>query len=869
MHSSAIIRGVTLVAMRRSLLSFALLLLPTISFATAPSGIPRELARERAANVSDLRYKLHFTLVPGADLTAGHAEISFQLRNAGKPLLIDYREGTAAKLMVNDKPTDVVSDHGHIVLPADRLHAGANIVSMDFSSPVAPAGKAITRYRDREDGSEYIYTLFVPMDADMAFPCFDQPDLKGRFQLTLTAPTPWTVVSNTEQVAGDRDAVTEHVFAETQPISTYLFAFAAGPFRKVHEAPGLPGVWARQSQLKRAEEEAPELQQVTAGGMKFLAGYFAQPFPFPKYDLVLIPGFAYGGMEHAGATFLREESVLFRTAPTHSDIIGRDLLTLHELTHQWFGDFTTMRWFDDLWLKEGFAQYMAYRALADLKPDEHVWQRFYLSIKPAAYGIDATLGTTPIFQNIDNLENAKSAYGAIVYSKAPGLLRQLAYILGDEHFRDGLRAYLREHQYGNAEWSDLVRAFERASGRDLKTWADAWIRRRGMPQVDVSWSCSAGRISHFALSQHDVLNEGGVWPVATQILLSYADGTNTTVRAELNSASAQVSAAEGKRCPEFVFANYEDYAYGRFLLDPASRKAVLAKLGSISDLFERTTLWGSLWDSVREAQLAPADYLSLSANLLPNETDEALAQSLSGHTVTALHRYVSGQRRSEFVPRFEEVGSQKMQAAPEQGLRIVWFRTFRNVAESDAGRAKLKDVLAGKLSIPGVQLRPLDRWTIVTSLIALGDKQAEEVFSAERERDHSGDAAKYAYVAEAAHPDATTKRKYFDDYLHNSSRPEDWVEQSLGAFNHWNESQLTAPYLKPALEALPQVKRERKIFFLLAWLNAFIDGQQSPESDAQVHAWLKTSNADPDLRLKVLEVVDELDRTVKIRQAYP
>ncbi|MBV9073682.1 MAG: ERAP1-like C-terminal domain-containing protein, partial [Acidobacteria bacterium] len=732
-------------------------------------------------------------------------------------------------------------------------------------------------YKDHDDLSEYIYTLFVPMDASMAFPCFDQPDLKGKFHLTVEASKDWTVISNTALDVPTSNRMNRQlsesptrysVFAETEPIPTYLFAFAAGPFHKVHETPGLPGVYVRQSQYEKAVDEVPELQQVTADGMKFLAGYFAQPFPFPKYDLVLIPGFAYGGMEHAGATFLREESVLFRSAPTHSDRIGRDLLTLHELTHQWFGDFTTMRWFDDLWLKEGFAQYMAYRALDQLKPAEHVWQRFYLSIKPAAYAIDSTLGTTPIYQNIDNLENAKSAYGAIVYSKAPGLLRQLAFILGDQHFRDGLRIYLHEHQYGNAEWSDLVKAFERASGKSLTDWAAAWIRRRGMPQVDVSWGCDQEKINKFTLSQHDVLNEGGVWPMSLQVLLSYKDQPPARLRAELTGATAEVTAARGKPCPEFVFANDEDYAYGRFLLDAQSQKFAMRDIDTVEDLFTRTLLWGSLWDAVREAQLSPREYLDVAQDMLEDEKEENLVQSITGHSVTALHRYVNERDREKLVPRFEALGTDQMSHARDLGLRIVWFRAFRALAESESGRALLKQLLAGSQQVPGMQLRPLDRWTIVDALIAHGDPDAEKVFAAERERDHSGDGLKYAYVAEAATPNPETKKRYFDDYLHNAARPEDWVEQSLGAFNYWNESELTEPYLKPALDALPQVKRERKIFFVLAWLGAFIGGQQSAASDALVHSWLNSASLDPDLRLKVLEVVDELDRTVKIREKY-
>ena len=839
--------------------------------AAPPDGIPRDLARQRAAQISDVRYQLRFTLTPRAPSASGHEELRFH-SNSTNSVLLDFREGTASNLTVNGVTVPARIENGHIELPAKVIRAGENVVAMDFTAPVAPSGKAITRFEDKDDSTEYLYTLFVPMDAEMAFPCFDQPDLKGRFHLELTAPENWTVISNTavefQSPGGSGQRTT--IFSETRPISTYLFAFAAGPFRKAHETPGLPGLYVRQSKFQKAQEEAPEVQQVTAQGIEYLSSFFAQPFPFPKYDMVMIPGFAYGGMEHAGATFLREESVLFRVAPTHSDHLNRDILLLHELTHQWFGDFTTMRWFDDLWLKEGFAQYMAYQALASLKPDENIWKRFYQSIKPAAYGIDSTKGTTPIYQDIANLKDAKSAYGAIVYSKAPGVIKQLAFVLGEEHFRDGLRLYLKEHSYANAEWSDLVHAFERVSGRSLQDWAAVWIRRRGMPQVDVAWSCDAqDRIDRFSLAQRDVLGEGGVWPIAMQAGLHYNGRAPTLLRAELNTEKAELRAAIGKPCPQYVFLNDQDYAYGRFPLDERSRKAVMAKLGDVSDVFQRTLLWGSLWDSIREAELAPRDFVELALHLLPAETDESLAQSLIGHVTTALHRYVNPNVRAEMVPRAEALASNQMLHSPSQDLRIIWFRALRAIAESPQGRSQLKDLLSGKLTVPAVELRPLDRWSIVTALIALHDRDAEALFAAEQKRDNSGDGQKYSYMAQAARPDPASKRHYFDDYVHESSHPEDWIEQSLGPFNYWNQSQLTLPYLKPALEALPQIKRERKIFFALGWLNAFIGGQQSAAAQAQVHEFLKSATLDKDLQLKILEVSDELDRTVKIRQRYP
>ena len=585
--------------------------------------------------------------------------------------------------------------------------------------------------------------------------------------------------------------------------------------------------------------------------------------------MVLIPGLAYGGMEHAGATFLREQSVLFRTAPTHMDRLNRDILVLHELTHQWFGDLVTMRWFDDLWLKEGFAQYMAYQALAALKPDEHIWKRFYESIKPAAYEIDSTPGTTPIYQDIPNLKDAKSAYGAIVYSKAPAVLKQLAFVLGPENFRNGLRLYLKDHAYSNAAWSDLVRAFETVSGRKLGRWAEMWIRRRGMPQADISWSCDGGRLARLSLSQHDVLGTDAIWPIVTEILLEEPDGRPIRLRVEMDQRSMDVREAAGKPCPAFVFANDQDFAYGRFLLDPASRAAVMHRLGAVHDVFLRALLWGSLWDAVRQAQLAPRAYLALARQLLPAENDQSLTQSILAHTATALHRYVSASARADLAPAFESMAADRMVHDPDLDLRITWFRGLRALAQTPQGLAKLKAILDGGLTVPGVKLRPLDRWRLVTALIALGDPQAQAVFNAERRRDPGGDGPEYAYAAGAAQPDAATKRRYFDEYLHDSSRPEDWIVQSLGAFNYWNQSALTEPYLTPALEALPEIKRNRKIFFLMTWLNAFIGGQQSPAAQAAVHSYLRTAAVDRDLRLKILQAVDELDRTVKIRAKYP
>jgi len=846
--------------------------------APVEAGVSHALAQERAARISNLHYKLAFTLKQHDNSVAGTETLTFDSKTVGD-LAIDYRDGTLASAVLNGQAISTALDNGHLHLPAI---AGQNTLTLAFISNAAAAGKALTRYQDKDDGSEYLYTLFVPMDASMAFPCFDQPDLKAQFMLEIEHPSSWKVIANT---APSANTATHTSFSETRPISTYLFAFAAGPWAAVpSQNPAEPTLFVRKSQVTQAKQEAPQVQQMAAHGIAYFEDFFAQPFPFPKYDLVLIPGFPFGGMEHAGATFLNEDSVLFRSTPTESDYFRRNILVLHETCHQWFGDLVTMRWFNDLWLKEGFAQYMAYKALAQLEPAENPWKHFYEEIKPLAYGIDETQGTTPIFQNISNLKDAKSAYGAIVYQKAPAVLKQLDYFLGNDAFRNGLRIYLKDHAYANAEWADLVHAFGQSSGqlglhKDVQSWAESWITHRGMPEVTVNFTCDSGKISQFTINQRDILSEGHLWPMANEILLMPSVGSKPhaevqTLKVEWDAANYSVAEAIGKPCPTLVFANEGDYGYGRFLLDKPSAATASYLLNPrssepITDPLRRSMLWGALWENVHVAQSAPRGYLDLALKALPDEADEALARIQGGRMARVLHAYLSDTARKATASQVEAVVAERMLLAPTLGLRIVNFRTLTSIAETPAALQQVKDLLTGKLAVPGLTMKPLDRWNLIGHLVAMSDPEAQTIFAAEQARDHSGEGQKYAYAAAAATPSSEVKARYFDEYLHSQTIQEDWITQSLRPFNSWNQSVLTAPYLQRALDELPDIKLHRKIFFLGAWLGAFLDGQTSTEAQSTVKNWLASHSIDPDLLLKVLEVSDGLDRTALIRQRYP
>jgi aminopeptidase N len=876
------------------LLTFLLLSLSTVLHAQTKDpepGVPRELARWRAEHYSDVHYKLNLELAPGAQMLKGSMEIRATLKEGADSIILDWRinplkEGQSRprvwEVTLNGKEAQGWKEaNEHLIIPGAQR--GENIVSLKFESPIATSGSAVTRYLDREDNSEYIYTLFVPSDASTAFPCFDQPDLKARFKLDVLAPDNWKVITNTQvSASGSIADVNEtatipkgkagFTFQETEPISTYVFAFAAGPFVEIEDkTSSIPmRLFVRNSKAEKARKEAAEVFRLNRECLKFLARYFDYKFPFPKYDLIIVPEFAYRGMEHAGATFLREESILFPTEPTANDFLSRANVIFHEAAHQWFGDLVTMRWFDDLWLKEGFAEFMSFKALESIMPEFNAWKAFYERTKPAAYLTDATKGTTPIFQEIANLSAAKSAYGNIVYRKAPSVLRQAEFYLGPENFQKAVRSFLKKHAYANATWADLVSEFEKASGQKLDAWADAWVKRRGMPEVRAEWTVdSTNRINYFVLKQKDAICEGSTWPMRIKLLLAYKTAPPAIITVTLTGTDiTSVPQVMRYHHPEYVFANYEDYGYGRFLLDQESRDYVLTHLGAEKEDFQRALLWGSLWDSVREAELAPSEYIELAIKNLGAERDEVTVQSILNRVSLAFNAYLSEAQAGEVAPRLERLLYEGMMKSEKQGLRITFFRAFQAMAMTNEARGELKKILKGELTVPGLQLRTRDRFDIITQLLARGDGDALALLEAQSKADTTDDAKRYAYAAGAAIGTAENKKKYFDAYLNDTKLAESWIEASVGPFNSIHQSALTQSYLDEALRALPQLKRTRKIFFINQWLAAFIGGQCDPRALATAQNFLKREERtlDRDLRLKVLEALDGLERCVNIKK---
>ncbi len=837
-------------------------------------GVSRELAQWRAKYYRDVRYALAISVTAGATRLAGTATVEVTLPSTVPDLVLDWRPSPdasrVAQLRVNGKPAKAKLEREHLIVAARLLRAGRNRLTFSFESPIALSGSAATRYVDREDGSEYVYTLFVPSDASSAFPCFDQPDLKARFTLQLVLPRAWTAVGNAP-IAATRDlpnSLRRFRFAATRPISTYLFAFAAGPFAELTEKSGPTRLFVRKSQLARARTEAPEVLRLNRESVRWFERYFDSRFPFPKYDLVLVPEFAYGGMEHAGATFLREDAVLFPSTPNETDILSRAQLLFHETSHQWFGDSVTMRWFDDLWLKEGFANFMAAKAAEALLPAHSVWNAFH-ALKTAAYRTDVTQGTTPIYRPLSNLSGAKSVYGNIVYGKAPAVLRQAEFYVGAPVFRRAVRQFLKGHAYAAADWSDLVAALERASGRKLTRWAEAWVKRRGMPEVRLAWDTDRdGRPKNTLLEQHNVLNEGGTWPMKLRVFALSESGLPRSADALLLRGSTSVRAIDGMPEIDFAFANFGDYGYGRFLLDPMSREAVLARPEIVQGDLLRALVFGSLWESVRDAELAPLDYLDLVVRVAPLERDSVTLAGLLQRAQVAFLHYASDSQRDALAERFEQLLVEGMLHADTPGRRITFLRTFTASAWSESGRSRLKSLLANALEIPGVKLSSRDRFRVIARLLALDDPEAKELLSVQIAADSGDDGRRYAFATAAAERSAEAKRAYFERFFNEQGLPESWIDAALSPFNAVEHAELTQPYLDLALAALPEFKRTRKIFFVNSWLAAFIGGQVDAAALEQVESFASQPELEPDLKLQLLEAMDGLARTVRIRARF-
>ncbi|MAE75992.1 MAG: aminopeptidase [Planctomycetes bacterium] len=848
------------------------------------SGISLELARTRRARIRHVGYELQFELDNSARETGGHVRLTFRLTDVSKPVVLDFSGTGLANVTINRMPAskeEVRRVHDHLVLDTKKLRPGRNIFEADFRSSIAPTGTPLTVYRDATDGKDYYYTLLVPSDAHGLFPCFDQPDLKAIFTLLLTIPAKWAAIGNTPPVGAPKAAHGDKrtwEFHGTEALPTYLFAFACGPFVAV-EGPEVEfriggerkaatmRLWLRAS--KRAALDKDRLFAMHANSVRWYERYFGVSYPFSQLDFVLCPGFPYGGMEHAGAIFYRESALVFDHEPTSVELLRRSTLIYHEVAHQWFGNLVTMRWFDDLWLKEGFATHMGYSVLAELEPESAAWLRFHQRVKPAAYRIDTTAGTVPVYQSLGNLADAKSNYGAIVYNKAPAVLRELEHRIGKPAFRKGMQLFLEKHAFANADWQDLLAAFEKASGSDLSRWSARWILGPGMPQVALSWrSDDDGKVTSCGISQNAA--GGGPttpWPLRLDLLVGNKDGSTRSLSVTADEALTLVEGLTGSAAPDWILLNPKDIAYGQFLLDDvsAARLCDVLVADRMKEPLAEAVAFTALHDMVRETRLDPRSFVRVGFAMLSRERDPLTHSRVLSATLTAVQRWLSGADAQTWHGKIETLLRDQLLAGELKGFELQAFRALCRLARDKRTLTICHELRDGSGSVPGLQPGIQDRFLAAAALLAAGHPSASKAI----ESLGKGDVAKYRYQAAAAEASVAAKERYFAGFLDPKQPPEQWISGCLSFF-HWpGQGELTLPYLERALERVEWVKANRRIFFMPAWIDEFINAHSSAKGLAVVDAFLaKRDDLSVDIRRKLLQSVDALRRAVAIKAKY-
>jgi len=828
------------------------------------AGVSRELARHRARTLEDIRYDLRLVVPAERDAPIrGVVSVRVAVGDASFPLVLDFAAPPSSLLALRVGGREVRPDlrAGHVVVPAEALAAGENVVEIEFSA----GDLSLNRNPD------FLYTLLVPDRASTAFPCFDQPDLKARFTLALDLPAPWVAVANGAPRPAERSG--ERVvyrFAETEPISTYLFAFAAGAFQVDSAARG--GRWFRmyhrETDAAKVERNRAAILDLHQQALQWLEAYTGIPYPFGKFDFVLVPAFQYGGMEHPGAIFYRADGLLLDESATQNQILGRASVIAHETAHMWFGDLVTMRWFDDVWMKEVFANFMAAKIVNPSFPEINHDLRFFLAHYPAAYDVDRTEGATPIRQPLDNLREAGTLYGPVIYDKAPIVMRQLELLVGQETFREGLREYLDRFRFGNAAWDDLVAILDRRSREDVTAWSRTWVDEPGRPAVRARVARSGERIASLALEQSDPMGRGRVWNQQLGVMLLLPDSARQHA-VRLATRAATVHRARGLPMPQAVFPGADGVGYARFDLDSTSLAGLIAALPDLTDPLVRGVGWVTVWDAMLEGRVLPGTVLGRLLDGFPNELDELNTQRMLGYLADAYWRYLPDDARRSWAPRVEEVLWQGIQRAELRTLKAAYYRAFVSTALTEGAVVRLRRLWVGRDSIEGLRLSENDLTRLSLELAVRGAADWERLLDSQRTRIGNPDRrAQFDFVRPSLSPVEAVRDSLFASFRRPANREhEPWVLEALSYLHHPLRARHAERYILPSLELLEEIQRTGDIFFPARWLDATLGGHNTPAAASIVRGFLDRRRDYPArLRAKILQSADPLFRAAAMLQ---
>ncbi|MGV8138653.1 MAG: M1 family metallopeptidase [Mangrovibacterium sp.] len=810
-------------------------------------GISRQLADWRSRHISEVEYDLDFRIPEAIDKpVTAHEVIRFCLQTRRNDLQLDFKSDSAAvsRITCNGEAMPAVIKDEHIRIEKKYLKTGRNVLELTFTAP----DQSLNR------NAEFLYTLFVPDRASTAFPCFDQPDLKAQFRLSLDVPASWQAVANgaAKQIvpSGTRR---QYRFARTEPLPTYLFAFSAGKFdtisrtRKGHRYT----LYHRETDTLKVKSNVEEIFKLLFLSIDQIEAYTGIPLPFPKYDLVAVPSFQYNGMEHPGAVLYRSSSLFLEGMPTRQELLQRANLIAHETAHMWFGDLVTMPWFDEVWLKEVFANFIADKVVSPLFPEFDQDLLFLLAHQYPAYGTDRTGGTHPVGQELDNLRDAGTLYGPVIYHKAPVIMKMLEKKIGAETLRKGLHRYLHQFSFGNAGWRDLIALLDTTGS--LKEWSDAWVYRAGRPHLHA-------RIDNddLVIDQTDPSGENRCWQQAVELVWPDGDSLKRQV-VELEDSQIRIRDLFSGGIPEWLYLNGNGQAYAYVEMDKPAQQFFIRRLAGLDDDLLRAAVWTDLYENLMQGDLTPGGFLQAVMNNLPEEKHAVIFERILLYLEDVYVYRADQETREAYAEQTEHLIGEEMKRRPDQ--RNALTRAVIRLYSSSGALSRLYQVWKYQVAMEGYTPTERQQNDLAFYLALKWPERAEEILNVQESRlTNPDERRRFQFIRQSLDPDQAARNAFFTSLLRADNREhEPWVNDALAFLNHPLREPESIRYIRPGLEVLQEIQLTGDIFFPQSWLDNLLTGHHSPAAADTVRRFLKEHPDYPEtLKRKILKSADFL-----------
>jgi aminopeptidase N len=846
----------------------------------AHPALTRDEAAARAALLDVSSYDIDLDLTSTSTTFRSVTTVQFTSRTPGAQTWIDLVAPHVIAATLNGEKLDVSGHNGQrLAIPG---LADQNTLVVEADCAFSRTGEGLHRLVDPVDEETYLYTQFETADAQRVFACFDQPDLKAVFTWHVTAPAHWHVVSNTttpEPTPVGQD-VARWDFPTTEQMPTYINALVAGPFHVVRDeyagAHGTypMGIFCRTSMAPYLDAE--RIFTETKQGFAFFEDAFGYPYPFGKYDQLFVPEYNAGAMENAGCVTIVED-LIFRSRVTDVAYEQRANTILHELAHMWFGDLVTMRWWDDLWLNESFAEWASHHAMIEATSYIHAWTTFGNLRKTWAYRQDQLPSTHPIATDMTDLEAVKLNFDGITYAKGASALRQLVAWVGEKEFFAGLRTYFAKHQWSNSVLSDLLVELEATSGRDLTEWTEQWLRTSGVtllhPEVTVA---EDGTYASVAIRQEPPSAPAGLPPVLRHHRLRVGrydlrDGVlirTGQIELDVTGACTEVPQLTGQPAADLLLVNDDDLTYAKVRLDERSLATVADHFGALHEPMPRSLIWGSVWDMTRDAEMSTGAYLTMVLSGVASEGDVGLVQKALLQARTAIDLYAAPEHRADYAQRLAAgVHELLLAAQPGSGHQLALARALIGSAVSDEQLDLIGGLLDGSSSLEGLVIDTDLRWSLLGRLVSSG-RASEVEIAAELQRDDTATGRRSATALRASIPTAEAKSAAWDAVVSDSELPNALLSATLGGFSIGQQRELYRPYRERYFEAVEQIwaSRSAEMASMIA-SGLFPYLQVEPETVAQAQAFLERPGLAAGLRRVVGEGRDGVERALRCQAA--